>query len=300
MQYCPYCGSSYGRKKGKSSRGDNQRLECYSCNRQYQVPFVDETDCFPRILLFDIETSLMKVFVWGLYKQRIPHHNIIDDWYILSWSAKWLYDDNIMSDIVTPKESKNRDDKRVVKSMHSLLEKADIVIAHNGDRFDLRKLNWRFINNGINPPTPYKTIDTLKVSRREFAASSHKLDFLTKNFKLHTKLSTDFKLWVDCMSGDKSRLNEMERYNKQDVAALEDFYLIIRPYMKNHPNLGVIMDIGDVCSTCGEKDIEETDSVYLTTASKFLVYKCNSCKTPYIRSKKHINNKNTELRSVSF
>ena len=300
--YCPYCSSSYGRKKGMSSKGDAQRFECYSCKKQYQVPLdsvVDTSNRFPRILLFDIETSLMKVFVWGLYKQRIPHNNIIDDWYVLSWSAKWLYDDNIISDIVTPKESKKGDDKRVLKSMHTLLDKADIVIAHNGDRFDLRKLNWRFINNDMEPPTPYKSIDTLKVARREFAAPSYKLDFLTKNFDVHTKLKTDFQLWVDCMAGDKARLDEMQRYNKQDVAALEDVYLILRPYIKNHPNLGVLMDNGDVCSTCGENDIDETDAVYFTTASKFLVYKCNSCKTSYIRSKKHINDRNTELRSVA-
>jgi len=249
-------------------------------------------------LLFDIETSLMKVYVWGLYKQRISHTNIIDDWYVLSWSAKWLYDDNVMSAIVTPEEAVKRDDKRVLMEMHKLLEEAEIVIAHNGDRFDLRKLNWRFINNDIKPPTPFKSIDTLKVARREFASPSHKLDFLTKNFDLHTKLSTDFQLWVDCMNGDQGRLDEMLRYNRQDVVALEDVYLKIRPYIKNHPNLGVIMDM-DVCPSCGCEHLEETDAIYVTSANKFLVYRCLGCKSPFIRSKKNINDHKTELRSVS-
>ena len=38
----------------------------------------------PNILIFDIETAPMEVFVWGLYKQRISHDNVIQDWFILS------------------------------------------------------------------------------------------------------------------------------------------------------------------------------------------------------------------------
>ena len=186
---CPHCASSYCRKKG--IRNNKQRAKCLSCKRQFCYP-LDESpnkpNQFAKILLFDIETSLMKVFVWGLYKQFIPHTNIIEDWYVISWAAKWLYDDEIQSDVLTSKEARNMNDSRVLKSMWKLLNEADIVIAHNGDRFDLRKLNWRFINNEMDPPTPYRSIDTLKIARKEFAAPSYKLDFLTKNFGLNTKI----------------------------------------------------------------------------------------------------------------
>ena len=296
---CPHCASSYCRKKG--IRNNKQRAKCLSCKRQFCYP-LDESpnkpNQFAKILLFDIETSLMKVFVWGLYKQFIPHTNIIEDWYVISWAAKWLYDDEIQSDVLTSKEARNRNDSRVLESMWKLINEADIVIAHNGDRFDLRKLNWRFINNEMDPPTPYRSIDTLKIARKEFAAPSYKLDFLTKNFGLHTKLTTDFQLWVDCMDGDKDRLSEMNTYNEQDVIALEDVYLKIRPYIKNHPNLGVLSDM-DVCTNCGSERMEETDSVYLTSSNKFIVYRCNGCRTPYIRSKQNVNQYKTNLRSVA-
>ena len=75
---CPHCASSYCRKKG--IRNNKQRAKCLSCKRQFCYP-LDESpnkpNQFAKILLFDIETSLMKVFVWGLYKQFIPHTNII-------------------------------------------------------------------------------------------------------------------------------------------------------------------------------------------------------------------------------
>ena len=247
----------------------------------------------------------MEVYVWGLYKQRIPHTNIIKDkngkdkgWYVLSWSAKWLYDDEILSDIVTPKEARARNDRRVLLSIHKLLEEAEIVIAHNGDRFDLRKLNARFIDNDIDPPSPFKSIDTLKICRREFAFSSHKQDYLTKHFRLPEKLDTSFDLWIRCMRGDKKALDKMQEYNRHDVMGLEQVYLKIRPFIKNHPNLGVLLDM-DVCTNCGSKDLDETDAVYLTSANKFMVYRCGSCTTPFIRHKKNNNQRPTNIRSVA-
>ena len=136
------------------------------------------------------------------------------DWNLLSWSAKWLYDDKVLSDVLTPREARARNDKRIMKSVWKLLNEADVVIAHNGDRFDLRKINARFIANHIKAPLPFKTIDTLKQARKEFAFSSHKQDFITKFLKLEEKLDTDFQLWIDCMSGNEKALKRMEEYNR--------------------------------------------------------------------------------------
>lgn len=300
---CTYCGSTYGKKNGVCK--DEQRWRCHSCAQESRYPYVEEPEYLPKILLFDIETSLMEVYVWGLYKQFIPHTNIIKDengndktWYMISWAAKWLFDKKVMGDCVTPEESVKRDDSRILMSIWDLLNEADIVIAHNGDSFDIRKLNARFLEHEIPAPLPYKSIDTLKVARREFALVSYKQDYLTKHFKLNNKLKTEFQLWVDCMHGDEDALKKMAKYNKHDVIGLEEVYLKMRPYMKNHPNIGVLKE-EDVCTVCGSKHLEETDAIYLTSASKFLVYRCNSCKSPYIRSKKNVSNYKTNMRSVS-
>jgi len=306
---CPKCTSTHNRKKGirysPSFEGNVQRWYCHSCGKHFQTPIGSPKQELPKILLFDIETALMEVYVWGLYKQRIPHTNIIKDkdgseksWFVLSWAAKWLFDDNVQSDIVTPSESKSRNDKRILKSIWKLLDEAEIVIGHNLDRFDIRKLNARFIDNDINPPSPFRSIDTLKVARKEFAFVSYKQDFLTKHFELENKLKTEFQLWVDCMQGDQARLDEMAKYNRHDVMGLEQVYLKLRPYIKNHPNLGVLVDM-DVCPTCGCEYLDETDSVYFTTANKFPVYRCQGCKTPYIRGKKNVNQDDTDMRSVA-
>ena len=192
---CPNCNSTHLIKKGVRysvrTESKNQRYKCFTCNKSFQISVESPNYGIPKILLFDIETALMEVYVWGLYKQFISHNNIIKDkdgeeksWFVLSWAAKWLYDENVQSDIVTPKEARKRKDKRILKSIWKLLDEAEIVIGHNLDRFDIRKLNARFIDNDLDPPSPYKTIDTLKIARREFAFVSYKQDYLTKHFKL--------------------------------------------------------------------------------------------------------------------
>jgi len=49
-------------------------------------------DAKPRILLLDIETSLLlaNVFQKQVWKARIGSNLIVSDYYMLTWSAKWL------------------------------------------------------------------------------------------------------------------------------------------------------------------------------------------------------------------
>ena len=293
---CPYCASKSVRKKG--FQGNNQRWRCMSCNKQYQTPIFYDQSALPKILLMDIETSLYHFVGWGTYKQYIDHYRITEHQFILSWAAKWLIDDDVFSDVVTSKEAKKRDDKRICQSIRDILNEADIVIGHNVDRFDLRKLNWRFITHGIAPPSPYKIIDTLKFARKEFFAPSYKQDFLTKYFNKQEKIKTDFQWWIDCEAGDVAALKKMEEYNKQDIRGLEDVYLKIRPYIKNHPNIAVMMD-DDVCTHCGSDNIVETEHEYHTGSYSYPVYHCNNCRTSNIRGSKHISHHKTQMRSTT-
>tara|TARA_R110000744_G_scaffold110434_1_gene208322 strand:- start:8734 stop:9549 length:816 start_codon:yes stop_codon:yes gene_type:complete len=230
-----------------------------------------------KILLFDIETTPMEVFVWGLFGNKyIQHGNVIKDWNVLSWSAKWLFDSEVISDIQTPTEAKNRDDKRVLGGIWDLINQANVVIAHNGDKFDLKKLNTRFHMNGYLPPSPYQSIDTLKVARRNFAFSSNRLDYLGTIMTNKGKISTNFQLWKDCLKGDRTALNEMLAYNEEDVRLLEEVYVELRPWIKAHPNVGVYMT-GEICPTCGSDDIETNGGYYTTNANMYESYRCGDC-----------------------
>lgn len=232
----------------------------------------------PKILLFDIETLPMWVRVWGLYKQRPNIKQIVKDWIVLSWAAKWLDESEMMSDILSPKEIKERNDERICKSVWKLIDEADIILAHNLEKFDIKKLNSRFMIHDMIPPSPYQMIDTLKHSYKIAAHSSHKLDWLGQLIRNEGKIDTDYELWIKCENGDKEALSYMLKYNLEDVTLLEEVYLWMRPWMRSHPNIGLYMDLKEaVCENCGSNDIIPTSKPYVTAAGKYETIRCNTC-----------------------
>lgn len=230
---------------------------------------------FPKILIFDLETSPLKAYVWTRWQQNIYPDQMLSDWFLLTWSAKWLYSAEVMSDKLTPNEVLTEDDKRIVKSLWKLVDEADIIIAHNGDRFDVPRLNSRFIVNNLSPASSYRTIDTKKVASKQFGFSSNKLSELAKVFGFDGKLDTDFELWAECMKGNQEALDYMQEYNDQDVILLEEIYLKLRPYIKSHPNVGVYMEKDDpVCSSCGSEKLIHTGKYFFSNTAKYPIYRC--------------------------
>lgn len=232
-----------------------------------------------KILVLDIETAPINAYVWGIWNQNIGTHQIQSDWFCLTWAAKWLFEDKVYSAKLKPKEVVNQDDKRIIQGIWRLVNEADIVIAHNGEKFDMPKLNTRFIINGLNPPLPYQQIDTLKHIRRQFGFTSNKLDYVNKLLNLERKKETKFELWEQCMKGNSSALSEMEKYNVQDVRILEETYLLIRAWIKPHPNVGLfILDEREYhCPNCGSNELTDEGKSYYTSANVYELRRCTNC-----------------------
>ena len=234
-------------------------------------------DKMPKILVFDIETSPLLSNLWGVYEQRVPLENIQKEWFVISWSGKYLFDSNIMSDVLSPKEAINSDDKRILKSMWKLLDESDIIIGHNILKFDIRKLNARFIMNGLPSPSPYKTIDTLRVCKKQFAFTGYSLNYINKILGLRGKAHTSYNLWLRCMKGDKEALKTMVEYNKRDVVITEDLYVKIRGWIRSDVNMGLYFDTDEaLCPNCGNSNLE-WKGYYYTTMNRFRSGKCLKC-----------------------
>lgn len=246
----------------------------------------------PKILVFDIETAPMEVFTWGLYDQNIGINQIKNDWFVICWSAKWLFEEEIISSRLSPKEALNKDDKRIIKNIWKLFDEADIIIAHNGDRFDIAKLKARFLKHELGEPSPYKTIDTLKVARKEFRLTSNKLDYICEYTGVDKKLDTGgFELWKRCINGEEEALREMSTYCENDVRILEQMYFKLRPYIKNHPNLALYMESDyEVCPNCGSDKLK-WGFLYRTRVNQYECAKCQDCGA-YMRSRKSNLDKN--------
>lgn len=228
-----------------------------------------------KILLYDIETSPLISYTWGTYEQNVIR--VIEEWYILCFAYKWLGEKqtHVISLPDFPSYSKHpKDDKHVVKALHKLFSEADVIIAHNGDKFDQKKSNARFIFHGLKPPEPYRTIDTLKVARKYAAFTSNRLDALGDFMHLGRKAETGgFDLWLDCMAGKKEAWRKMKKYNKQDVVLLEQVYYTLRPWIDNHP---AATDKPDACPKCGHT-VLMSRGWRVTKTTRYRRFSCNNC-----------------------
>jgi len=235
----------------------------------------------PKILLFDIETAPMLGYVWSLWENNVALNQLYSDWYVLSWSAKWLGDPEDKVMYMDQRNEKNiENDKKILKGIWKLLNEADIVIGQNSKTFDHKKLNARFILNGIKPPSSYRHIDTKILAKRHFSFTSNKLEYMTdklctkfKKLK-HAKFS-GFSLWRECLKGNIEAWKEMEEYNKYDVLSLEELYYKLIPW-DNSINFNVYSNSVETICTCGNKKFKENGFAY-TNSGKFQKYTCTNC-----------------------
>jgi len=264
-----------------NKNGETETLEYYNIKASTLERYTRKRKFFetkqPKVLLIDIETTPMQVHCWGTWKQRIGHEQIINDWFMLSYSAKWLFDSKMYSSVLTPTEAINKDDSRISRELWRLFNQADVLIGHNILGFDLPKAQTRFLMNKLAPPSPFRTIDTLKVAQQNFRFASNKLDYIGQLLLNDKKIHTEYQLWLRCLEGDAKSLEEMLVYNRKDVLLLEEAYVFLRPFVKNHPNMAIYQEsIEPSCPTCGSSNIDECGH-YATSVNRYLAFRCKDC-----------------------
>lgn len=233
-------------------------------------------------LFFDIETAPMLGSVWGLWEQNISLDMLEKDWYILSFSCKWDGEKDVYYfDQRDAKDIEN--DKELLKKLWKFLDEADEVVAQNGKKFDVPKVNARFILNDMLPPSPYRVVDTLQMAKRNFAFTSNKLEYLSEKLlppskrKLKHKKFPGYSLWKECLKGNEQAWKEMEAYNRMDTIALELLYKKLLPWSKGKPNQAVYIDTTKKCCThCGSSKVQSKGWHY-TNTTKYQRFVCKSC-----------------------
>lgn len=224
-----------------------------------------------KILAFDIETSPLLVYAWGLGEQHLSIEQIHTDWRILSFSAKWVGE----KELFYVDRRKTKSEKPLLDALWKLLDSADIVLTQNGKSFDCKKVNAKFKEYDIPPPSPYKHIDTLQLARKHFGFTSNKLAYLTDKLcsakKSSHKKYPGLELWKECLKGNEDAWNEMEKYNKQDVVALEELYYEIAPW-------DATVDRSDrgLCRVCDSNNLQKRGFT-ISVAGKYQKFQCQDC-----------------------
>lgn len=235
----------------------------------------------PNIILLDIETSPIVGYTWSTFDTNVL--KILESSKIISVAWKELHDKEVTVKCISDYKGYKKgvvDDKALVKEVWDVLDKADIVIAHHGNAFDLKKLNSRFVFHGLDAPSAYKSIDTCLSSKKYFKFDSNSLSNLGQYLGVGDKQETGgFGLWVRCLEGDQKAWNKMKMYNAGDVDLLERVYLRLRPFIDNHPDLNIITGNGKTkptCGTCLSTEMQKRGMSFTKTGSKQR-YQCKSC-----------------------
>lgn len=236
-------------------------------------------------LFFDIETSYCIGWFWRpSWKTSIGPHQIIQDKKIICISYKWQDSDTVHN----LKWDSKQDDTKMIKDFVKVLGKADEIIAHNGDRFDMKELRTRCIKEGVLMFPKYRTLDTLLKARQYFSFPSNKLDEIGKYLGLGEKIHTDYTLWNRIILDKcKVALKEMIAYCDQDVMLLESIFVAMQPYILHNTNFAVKLGKDKYCCPeCAGENVKlsHTD----TTPYGYIKrnFKCRDCKKFYVISNK--------------
>jgi DNA polymerase elongation subunit (family B) len=242
----------------------------------------------PKILFWDIETSLITGKAFKIWDTNIL--DISEDWYLLSFSWRWGDEKTtFVKALCDYKGYKSGKDKEVnlVKDLWKLLDKADILVHHNGDKFDLKKARAKFLEFGLPPHSPVRTIDTLKEARKQFGFTSNKLNDLGAKLGVGKKTPhTGLRLWLECMDGIESAWKLMKKYSLQDTKLLYEVYMKMVPWMTS-AHLGNFVDgKKPVCPNCGGTHFHKRGTTK-TNSGLYQRYHCQGCGA-YPRARKKI------------
>jgi hypothetical protein len=210
-------------------------------------------------------------------KIRLDHDNIIQERAIICICWKWEDQKTVHS-----LSWDNGDDREMVEKFAEVVERADEMVAHNGDRFDLRWFNGRHLIHGLDPIPPAKTVDTLKMARKHFYLNSNRLDYLGKILLGEGKIETGFGLWRKIvLDNDAKAMADMVRYCKKDVELLERVWGRLSEYEapKTH---AAVFETGDAkdrwkCPRCASDNVKKSKTCTTAKGSVQHQMKCNEC-----------------------
>lgn len=234
-----------------------------------------------RVLIYDIETTYVLARVWRTGEQYINHDQIVDGdkTSIICIGYKW-YGEPTTHCLVW---DKNQDSEKMIDAFTKIVEQADLVVAHNGDKFDTKHLNTQRLIQGKSPINWPSSEDTLKQIRRIFALPSYRLDYISKLLTGSGKKEMSFRDWVEIKENKSAKhLAKMVSYCKVDVRKLEEVYRKVERFLVPKINAGLIVHgTKDACPRCSSRNNQKAGFRFSKTSKKQRVV-CNDCGTSYI------------------
>ena len=233
-----------------------------------------------RILTADIETLPLQAYVWHLFDEPRALDRLVKDWAIFSGAFKWLGGKKVHY-MDTRRKASPHDDKELVTWLCEALDSADMVVGHNMQKFDMKKIRARALQHGLPPFREPEVVDTLLMAREIGAFTSNKLEYLSGQLTAQPKSRhtnyPGFALWEAIMRNEAGAWVETREYNKQDIRATEELYLRLRPWARKLPNMAHYYNDEKMrCPRCGASDLIENGNIH-RGVSQYMEYVCGTC-----------------------
>ena len=235
----------------------------------------------PSFILIDVETSPLLTYTWEAYESNAL--KILEPSKIISVAWKDLNEKEVHCRALCDYKGYEGgiiDDTKLIKDAWDILDQADVICAHNGAAFDVKKLNARFVYHGLNAPSPYKVVDTIKVAKKVFKFDANSLNSLGEYLGVGKKINNGgFDLWLRCIDGDLDAWRLMKLYNSNDVSLLERVYFKLRPFITSHPSMVALSEKtseNPACPTCMSENVQKRGFSVTRTGRKQR-YQCGTC-----------------------
>ena len=242
-----------------------------------------------RILILDVERlpGLTQQSWWDrgdLQKRYIHHETVTREPRTTIVCAKW-YD---QPDVIRLAEWDKGGRGLFLKRVHRLMTEADIIVGHNIDKADVPWLKGDFYlprvghkhKPDLPPLPPFKTVDTLKVLRKELGSGApfKGLDAFCKIAGIPSKTDVyDRDAMERAVAGSTEDRIRLTDYCEGDVVATQGVYDWQRPHIKNHPALFVDgEDYLRTCNRCGHGQYDITRR-YVANVMTYSMRRCSNC-----------------------
>jgi hypothetical protein len=243
-----------------------------------------------RVLILDVERlpGITQQSWWDrrdLQKRYIHQETVIREPRTTIACLKW-YD---QPDVIRLAEWDKGGRRAFLKAVHALVAEADIIVGHNLDGADIPWLKGDFYLPRIGHPhrpklpplPPFKTVDTLKILRREFKSGApfKGLDAVLKILGHPGKTDTyDRDAMERAVAGNVEDQQRLTDYCEGDVVATQWLYDWTRPHNKTHPALFVDGQSKlDTCNRCGH-ETKDVSRRYIANVLSYSMVRCVACK----------------------
>ncbi len=228
-----------------------------------------------RKLIWDSEVTPNVMYSWRTgYNLSLDYNMIVDERAIICICYKWAGSEKVHS-----LHWDKGDDREMLRRFTKVLASADIAVAHNGDKFDVKWFRTRCIYHRIECPDNIVTHDTLKSARGRFLFNSNRLDYIAKFLGLGQKEDTGgLKLWKDVMAGNRAALRKMIDYCKNDVIILEKVEEEMNKYIPAKVHAGVLAGgFRHSCPKCGSGRTKRNKRSVSASGMHKVQLVCNDC-----------------------